>query len=257
MAGLSITQVSTWFINARKRVWKPLIHENADHNELTGASEGRTLDSSYSGPESEPGANSDSDALSDSEFERSARGTVEHDLEVRDFQFKAQARNASKDLQDAEMQDAAEDLAGCVTLLLHDATPTVGNMAGLHAQLVSTTSSPERPSACHVTSPYGLMMQPTRDQHANMVLGRHQHLLEEKQLVETHELFQALAPFPAAFPPCTSPWSDLPFYAAADQFSHTLPPFGTHVGTRNIIGVYTTVTGQCCRSGRDILDFMW
>ena len=34
--GLSFTQVATWFINARKRVWKPLIHQDASHDELTG-----------------------------------------------------------------------------------------------------------------------------------------------------------------------------------------------------------------------------
>ena len=56
LAGLSYTQVSTWFVNARKRVWKPLMHENADHDELTGAA---TLRRST---DTEPDANSDLDA---------------------------------------------------------------------------------------------------------------------------------------------------------------------------------------------------
>jgi len=252
MAGLSFTQVSTWFINARKRVWKPLIHENADHDELTGATLRSTLDS---GQESEPGANSDSDASTDSEFERSARGTVKHSLQFKDSRSRAHC--ASEDMQDAEMQDASEDQAGCVPPLPQDITATAGKMTRFHVQFTSTATSPECPFSSHVTSPYRLMMQPSAlNQHADLVLGLHQQPLEGKQLAETCDPCQGLALFPAAFPtatPCTSPWRDLPLYAAANQLPHTLPPFGTHVATQNIAPVHTTVT---CRPGREILDFM-
>ena len=152
MAGLSFTQVSTWFFNARKRVWKPLIHENADHNELTGAAELRS--STDSGPESEPGANSDLDASSDSELERSSRNTVKYDWQVKASQSTAWANCASEHVhvQDVEMQDAVEDLAGCVAPLRHHVAPPVETMDRYRVQLASTTTSLEFPLASHVIS---------------------------------------------------------------------------------------------------------
>ena len=252
MAGLSFTQVSTWFINARKRVWKPLIHENADHHELTGATLRSTLDS---GQESEPGANSDSDASTNSEFEHSERGTVKHSFQFKDSRSRAHC--ASEDMQDAEMQDASEDQAGCVPPLPQDITATAGKMTRFHVHFTATATSPERPFSSHATSPYRLMIQPSAlNQHADVVLGLHQQPHEGKQLAETCDPCPGLALFSAAFPtatPCTSPWRDLPLYATSNQLPHTLPPFGTHVATHHIAPLHTTVT---CRLGFEILDFM-
>jgi len=233
MAGLSFTQVSTWFINARKRVWKPLIHENADHNELTGAAARCTLDSSYSGPGSEPGANSDPEASSDSELERSGRST-EYDLEDRDSPCKAWAHGSCS--EDAEMQDSAEDLAG-------------------------TTSWTAPPFVSRATSPHQLMMQPSMNQDAFIMFDHHEQPLEGKQLAGTHDNYQGLALYPSAFSttcPSTEPSTliDLTLYTAANRFPQTLPTFGTHLGTHNIIDVYTTVTNSC-RPGREILDFLF
>ena len=261
MAGLSFTQVSTWFINARKRVWKPLIHENADHDELTGAAALRSTPDS--GPESEPGANSDSDASSDSELERSARDTVKHDWQVKASHSTDWAHCASEDVhvQDAEMQDATQDLAGCVAPLMHHAAPPAGKLGRSHVEVASTTTSPEHLLASHVISPYHLMMKSgSVNQYADVVLGRHPQPHEEKQVAETYDHCQGLALFPNSFPtasPCSSPRRDSPFYAAANQFPHTLPPFGTHVGTQHhsIATVCTTFTGTCW-PGSDILDFM-
>ena len=260
MAGLSFTQVSTWFINARKRVWKPLIHENADHNELTGAAELRS--STDSGPESESGANSDFDASSDSELERSSRNTIKYDWQVKASQSTAWANCASKHVhvQDAEMQDVVEDLAGCVTPLRHHAAPPVENMDRSRVQLASTTTSLEFPLASHVISPCCLTMQCSVNQYADEVLGRHQPL-EEQQLAETCDHHcQGLALLPTALPtasPCTSPWPDLPFHTGSDQLQHPLLPFGTNLSAlhHSVVTVCTTATGTCW-PGREILDFM-
>jgi len=228
MAGLSFTQVSTWFINTRKRVWKPLIHEKADHDELTGAVALRSTPDS--GPESEPCTNSDSDASSDSDLERSARDTVKHDWQVKARHSTDWAHCASEDVhvQDAEIQDTAQDLAGCVAPLLHHAAPPAGKLGRSHVEVASRTTSPEHLLAFHVISPYHLMMKSGSVNHyVDVVLGRHQQTHEGKQVPEPYDHCQGLALFLPSFStvsPCTSPRRDLSFYAAANQFPLTRRP---------------------------------
>jgi len=103
-------------------------------------------------------------------------------------------------------------------------------------------------------------MQPSVNQCADVVLGRHQPL-EEQQLAETCDHHcQGLALLPTAFPtasPCTSPWPDLPFHVAVDQLQRPLLPFGT-----NLVALHHSFTTVCimatgtCWPGREILDFM-
>lgn len=58
--------MATWFINARKRVWKPLIHQDKDHDELTGATAASAA--STRKDESESGAEDHEDIESDTEM---------------------------------------------------------------------------------------------------------------------------------------------------------------------------------------------
>jgi len=103
-------------------------------------------------------------------------------------------------------------------------------------------------------------MQPSVNQYADVVLGRH-HPLEEQQLAETCDHHcQGPALLPTAFPtasPCSLLWRDLPFHAEADPLQHPLLPFGTNVGAlhHSIAMVCTAATGTCW-PGREFLDFM-
>ena len=77
--GLSFTQVATWFINARKRVWKPLIRHSADIEELQSS---EYLTSSFSA--------SSSDTCSISSFHDTASTTLsetqDYDAEMQEDQ---------------------------------------------------------------------------------------------------------------------------------------------------------------------------
>lgn len=238
-AGLSFTQVATWFVNARKRVWKPLIHQDANHDELTGAAALRDTPlclTGNTGPEA-PDIDFESDATASSEC--SGRGTIsQHEAD----ESESEAHDVNQDTGDVDMHDA-DDLAESVPpppagVSTH--RPTSPEHPFSSSQHRPT--SPERPFSSPVTSPYRLMIPPF-NQRDNMYAVAHPlHLQQEIPLAETYDQYQGLALFPTAFPttsPCISPDracaayyypqpNQIPLYTASTQCLRAPTPAVRH-----------------------------
>ena len=233
--GLSFIQVTSWFINARKRGWKPLIYQNTDHAELISAA---TLRGPLeAGLEVEPGTCSQSGALACSGHNTISNSdiqvTIFHEVE----HSQSKARDAIEEMQDVEINDDTgdRDLARkptvCVSPRCLDLIQQ--QTVGSHAQPMSTTST-ERLFASHVMSPHRLMMH----QHADVVIGHDGQ--QGPQQIETNEKHPEPTLFSHDFglmaSPCTSPQHDYSLCTAAAQSPHTLhtPPIGIHFGAHNI-----------------------